>query len=69
VTVEEKCLSGYEAASIGKEYYLQKNIMKILSNTTIHEEFINDKARQQLFPPYQPSSGHKYKNAECVSVT
>jgi hypothetical protein len=23
VTVEEKCISGYEAVSIGKEYYLQ----------------------------------------------
>jgi hypothetical protein len=43
--------------------------MKILSNTTIHEEFINDEARQQLFRPYQPSSGLKYKNAECISVT
>jgi hypothetical protein len=30
--------------------------MKILSNTTIHEEFINDEARQQLFRPYRPSS-------------
>jgi hypothetical protein len=36
----------------------------ITSNTTIHEEFINDKARRQFFRPYQPSSGHKYKNAE-----
>jgi hypothetical protein len=46
-----------------------KNIMKILYNTNIHEEFINDEARQQLFRPYQPSSGLKYKNAECLSVT
>jgi hypothetical protein len=32
-------------------------IVNILSNTTIHEELINDEARQQLFRPYQPSSG------------
>jgi hypothetical protein len=39
-----------------------------MSNTTIHEEFINDKARQQLFRPYQPSSSLKYKNTEGLSV-
>jgi hypothetical protein len=31
-------------------------------------KFINEEARQQLFRPYQPSSGLKYKNAECLSV-
>jgi hypothetical protein len=40
----------------------------VMSNTTIHEEFINDKARQQLFRPYQPSSGLEYKNTEDLSV-
>jgi hypothetical protein len=39
-----------------------------MSNTTIHEEFINDKARRQLFRPYQPSSGLKYNNTEGLSV-
>jgi hypothetical protein len=29
---------------------------------------VNDQARQQLFRPYQPSSGHKYKNAEGLSA-
>jgi hypothetical protein len=46
-----------------------RTIMKVPSNTTIHEEFINDEARQQLFRPYQPSSGLKHKNTECLSVT
>jgi hypothetical protein len=40
----------------------------IMSNTTIHKEFINDKARRQLFRPYRPSSGLKYKNAEGLSA-
>jgi hypothetical protein len=40
-----------------------------ITNTTIYEEFINEEARQQLFRPYRPSSGLKYKNAECLSVT
>jgi hypothetical protein len=39
-----------------------------MSNTTIYKEFINDKARRQLFRPYQPSSCHKYKNAEGLSA-
>jgi hypothetical protein len=39
-----------------------------MSNTTIREEFINDKARQQLFRPYQPSSCPKYNNTEGLSV-
>jgi hypothetical protein len=39
-----------------------------MSNTTIHKEFINDQARRQLFRPYQPSSDHKYKNAEDLSA-
>jgi hypothetical protein len=42
--------------------------MKILSNTIIHEEFINDEARQQWSRPYQPSSGLKYKHAECLMM-
>jgi hypothetical protein len=52
-----------------RNLFFSQNIIKILSNTTIHKEFINDEARQQLFRPYQPSSGLKYKNAECLSVT
>jgi hypothetical protein len=45
--------------AVPTEMFRRNNIM---SNTTIHEEFINDKARRQLFRPYQPSSGH---NVSC----